>query len=174
MANEEGARPVKPLVVTRRQFLLLSVAGVGLAACGAKSAPSADQQEANPTPHGTSTPTPAITPVTIAGVEITRQLIQDIVHEQLDYLTLDGAGVASFAKDYLRYAESLTDEAMVAAYLQALKEKQPAYIKEVAIFFLFSSDFSWKETDMDKTVYYNGLLYDAYRACSNPFAERLR
>lgn len=149
------------LQLSRRQFLRGAVSGIvaaGLAGCGVR--PQA-------TPQNTPSPPPIVDVDLDPDPDPDEELIIAVLRDNLDYLVLDTAEILAFARDYL----AQLDDGARREKMTLLADGFAQEVEALGSLFLLSTDFFQNQADVSQPVQYRAL-YDPYKGCSNPFAER--
>jgi hypothetical protein len=109
--------------------------------------------------------------------------IAAVLHKRLDYLQLDDAGVAAFARDLIARGYVSPFRLRFVSAIRPLYERLPmaghSRIEDVVrhgeerivTLYLLSSDFFIHGADMARTIRYVGFYDPVARPCSNPFAR---
>ena len=110
------------------------------------------------------------------------QAIAMVIHKRLAYLRLDAAGVQRFARELAARKEIANYKLRTVAAAgrlysdiaypghDAVSNAIRAGEERIVTVYLLSSDFFLMGADETRVVHYLDL-YDAMRACSNPFAR---
>lgn len=93
-----------------------------------------------------------------------------LILNELDYLTLDVAGVEQFVQDYAKNKSENHLLKIRGLYLLRTSSGKSKVVEELVKDYLLATDFFRNRMDESKPLQYTGL-YDPYKTpCANPFS----